>query len=140
MAPSQGDILHEHTLQIAALKVDFEAFRGKLASLNDEQDNFQDAVRKLSLQIGEAPRPDEGVEGHGLARAIAVLNERIEPLVEDHAKAEKARSDAPAIRRARISTVVAILSLIIAALTFATKQTPTSSAAPPPAIVDASTN
>jgi hypothetical protein len=141
MAPSQADLLPEHAQQISDIKVDLVAYRARLASIDDRHALFQDAVRSLSQQIGEAPRPDEGVEGHGLARAIAVLNERIEPIVEDHTKAEVARKGAPTRLRANISTAVAVIALVFTILTFATKSTAPSSAAPPPhAIVDAASH
>lgn len=140
MAPSQGDILYQHTQQIAAIQVEMGTMRGRLESLDDRYETFRDMTGRLSDQIGEAPRPDEGVEGHGLARAIAALTDRIEPIIEEREKAAKEKTEGPIRLRANISTFVAIIALVFTILTFATKATPSSSAAdmPTTAVVDAS--
>jgi chromosome segregation ATPase len=138
MAPSQSDILHEHAQQIHEIELDLGSYRARLDSLEGKHEAFQDSVRMLSLQIGEAPRPDEGVEGHGLARAIAVLSDRIEPIVEERAATNKERAERPIRIRANISTAVALLALMFTALTFVTKTASPSDVAAPPSTTDAS--
>ena len=133
MIDFHGTLL-EHTDRIAALEAECDGCRTNVLA------GIRAAVEQLDTKMGEEPDPDSGIDGSGLLRKIAVMTDRMEPIVQERA----ARAQRSVKLSDRLKTAAAIGGVIVAlfgvALNFSRTHTTDAQAAATPthAIVDAS--